>query len=294
MASTLEKIVNISTPSKPKPQAYDSGAFVDTYVAAQEASARGLSTTADVAAYSEFTGEDVGSMPKAQATHFKESIDKLAAHSIHVYAKTHFAKMFGELDDESQTNFALNYVPENPLEKAKKGDEEKVDPYEVARNEANSSLGEYRKIQEDPKAALDEAMKGGGIFAVYVAMDPNAYLEIEGSILKERAVMAISSYGVGKFVSKTQKGLEQKAEQRDKVIEGIQKKQEEQRRKANHTLTAKEEAELVESASGKLEEYSDVGILDQMYQGVINPLISSVKGKRAEQKAKDEAEKQAA
>lgn len=281
MVTPLEKIVNISADGgfSVKVRDYDGRSFSDAVSYMQEAKKVDISTTDGLEAYEALTGESLGGKVGREADFFKKQGDTLRAHGVMTYTRDHFSKLLGELDEEGLMNFALNYIPENPLVKPAK--DEDVDPYEVARDAAYSAVKAMKQIESNPNAVIEEATKSGGIFAMYVAMNPAEYLEIEKSIVQERATLAIGRYGAKKFITTTKKGLEEKAKERDSLVKEIEKKA----RASGEQLTAQQRAELVKSEN--LSQYDDCSMVDEMYQGIIGSALRGIGIKEAERKRKE-------
>ncbi len=281
MTTPLEKIVDISIEGgfSVKPHSYNGESFRDAVKYMQEAHKVDITTTEGLEAYEELTGENLGGRVGKEADYAKEHGDILRSKTLMTYTKKHFSKLLDELDDDRLMDFAVNHVPTNPLKKPI--DDEHADPYEIARDTAYSAIKTIENIGDKPNEVLDEAMEEGGIFAVYVAMDPNGYLEVQKSIAQERAVLAIGKIGAKKFITTTKSGLEKKANEKVKLDKKMQKDVNER----GEPLTAQQRAEL--NKSSKLGEYDDCKIVDDMYQGIIRPSIQGINQKMAKKRAKE-------
>jgi hypothetical protein len=180
-----------------------------------------------------------------------------------MYVNKHYGEILKEVKEPNQLELAFKYCPTQDASAKSK-------EYEAVRKAVTASKEIVRRISEEPKKFILEAIKNEEPYMRrYVAMYQEEFLEISKKYAVKRAMETLNKYGAAKFLGNTKAILDsaQKEirEKKGKLEESVRKELETAAQKKGQPLSAEEEAKIIYASQNKFtklsEDYKDSRLL---------------------------------
>jgi hypothetical protein len=299
MASTLDDILDSLTVEKGGDRvpntSYNPSLLASAVKGIGELSRLNLGSPKGLEAYTELTGEKVGTYSLEQLELRKKARVEIGAQDFTKYALANFDSIVKDLDEETLVSTALKYTP-------KKDSNGENSQYNLVRKAVRDSLDEVAKIQNNPSEYFVKKLEGQSpAIQRYLTKYASEFLEIEKTLAIRNAQTAIQKYGAKKFLTDSFKVIASQSAALRESTESYQEDEkdiiEKAQREAGRALSATERAKAVskrqEAYVNTFKENPDANMLNDLITDVIDYSTTIYFEKEAEEKAKKEANKKA-
>ena len=237
-----------------------------------------MNTLEGLSAYQNLTGEDASTYSADMIDYRKQSRVSGGQNDIAVYVHEHLNNLIDEMDEDSQTRIAYTFCPNQDSET-------NPNDYNLSRKRVHSNNEILKAIEENPQDYLNRSLENESpLIARYIAMDPEAFINISKSDAQRNAFLTIKKYGASDFLKESRNILENQKEiydsENQRIREEMNTKLNDKSVELGRVLNGQERANLIssdiESLSALSESYPGAQQIGQFTGEVFNYALANI------------------
>jgi len=271
---------------------YNPENFYDSARGLEEIGDIDVSTEEGLKKYKKMTGDKISNMSSDEVELRKKAMHSGGHSDLSNYIHQHFSSLVREIDDEDvQAELSIRYCPIG-----NSNDKE----YNAVRKRVSESNATLKRISENPKKFLEEALKeSSDLMAYYMQIFSREYFGLKQREAQRNANLAVRHYGPTRFLIATKTYLDDQNEKLEKeskrIEESIIRKVETAEVDKGRILFANEKSKLVGDKIKKLHElvnkHKDAQMRDEFMGTCASYAVNSLKKKYESPKPKQSGSK---